>query len=90
VANEAILGAWHLPNQGAVALREGWFGGQRSEGLGRDVWVVDDQGVQSHLSAKLAEPIEQAVGAPLRGEWSRPQDPEAGTILFLSFRKFSY
>jgi hypothetical protein len=87
-ADKTISGARHLPDQGAVASRKGWLAGQRSEGLGRDVWVVDIQGVQSHLSAEQAEPIEQVIGAPLRGGQSRPQDPEAGTILFLSFHKF--
>jgi hypothetical protein len=53
------------------------------------VRVVDVRGVQSHLSAELAEPIEQAVGAPLRGGWSHPQDLEVGMIqsfsLFIIF-----
>jgi hypothetical protein len=44
------------------------------------VRVVDVLGVQSHLSVESAEPTEQAVGAPLRGGRSRPQDPEADTI----------
>jgi hypothetical protein len=38
---------------------------------------VDIRGVQCHLSAELTE---QATGAPLRGRWSRPQDPGVGTI----------
>jgi hypothetical protein len=71
-ADKAISGAWHLPDQGAIASREGWLGGQRSRGLGRDVRVVDVQGVQSHLIAEPVEPTEQAVGAPLRGGWSCP------------------
>jgi hypothetical protein len=44
------------------------------------VRVVDIQGVQSHLIAEQAELIEQAIGAPLRGRRSRPQDPEVGMI----------
>jgi hypothetical protein len=48
------------------------------------VRVVDVRGVQSHLSAELAEPIEQAIGAPLRGGRSRLQDLEAGTIHYFS------
>jgi hypothetical protein len=63
---------------------------QRSGSLERDVRVVGVQGVQGHLSAKLAELTEQAIGAPLRGGRSRPQDPEAGMIqsfsLTVSFR----
>jgi hypothetical protein len=47
---------------------------QRSRGLGRDVRVVDDRDVQSHLRAEPAGPMEQAVGAQLWGERSRPQD----------------
>jgi hypothetical protein len=53
---------------------------QRSRGMGRDVRVVDIYGVQSHLIAELADPTEQTIGAPLRGGWSRLQDPEAGMI----------
>jgi hypothetical protein len=44
------------------------------------VQLVDVRGVQSHLRAELAELMEQAVGAPLRGGRSCSQDPEAGTI----------
>jgi hypothetical protein len=58
--------------------------GQRSGGLGRDVRVVVVPEVQSHLRAEPTEPIEQAVGATLRGGRSRPQDPEAGTIQYFS------
>jgi hypothetical protein len=89
VADRAILGARHLPDQGASASWEGLLAGQRSGGLGRDVRVVDIRGVQSHLSEEPAEPTEQAISAPLRGERSRQQDPEAGTIhsfsVFISF-----
>jgi hypothetical protein len=83
--DKATSGARHLPNQGAAASREGWLAGQRSRGLGCNVRVVDVRGVQSHCNAESAEPTEQAVGASLRGGRSRPQDPKAGTILFLSF-----
>jgi hypothetical protein len=62
---------------------------QRSKGLGHDVRVVGIRGIQSYLRVEPAEPIEQGVSAPLRGGWSRPQDPEADTIhsfsLFVSF-----
>jgi hypothetical protein len=61
---------------------------QRSRGLGRDVRVVDDRDVQSHLRAEPAGPMEQAVGAQLWGERSRPQDLEAGMIQSLSHHKF--
>jgi hypothetical protein len=37
---------------------------------------------------KLAEPAEQAIGAPLRRGRTRPQDPEDGTILIISIIKF--
>jgi hypothetical protein len=47
--------------------------------------VVDVRGVQNHL---IMEPTEQAISVPLRGGRSHPQDPETGTILFLSFYKF--
>jgi hypothetical protein len=59
--------------------------GQRSGGLGRDVQVVDVRGVQNHLIAESTEPTEQNIGAPLWDGWSRPQDPEAGTIHFFLF-----
>jgi hypothetical protein len=71
-----------VADKGAVASREGWLAIQRSVGLGHDVRVVDVRGVQSHLSAELLEPIEPAVGAPLRGGRSRLQDPEAGMTCF--------
>jgi hypothetical protein len=58
--------------------------GQRSRGLGRDVRVMDVRGVQSHLNVEPVEPTEQAVGTPLRGRWSRPQDPEGGMIHYFS------
>jgi hypothetical protein len=66
-ANKVTLGAWHLPDQGATASREGCLAIQRSECLGCDVWVVDIPEVKSHLRVEPAEPTEQAVGAPLRG-----------------------
>jgi pectate lyase len=88
--DKATTSAWHQPDQGVATSREGWLAGQRSGGLGHDVQVVDIRGVQSHLSAKPIEPTEQAIGAPLWGGQSHPQDPEAGTILFLSFHMFLY
>jgi hypothetical protein len=81
-------GARHLPNQGAAPLRKGQLAHQRSRGLGHDMRVVGVRGVQSHLKEESAQPIEQGVGAPLWGGRSHPQDPEAGMIFFLSFRKF--
>jgi hypothetical protein len=78
--DKATSGTKHLPNQGAAASREGWLGSERSEGLGRDVWVVDVRGVQSHLRAEPDESIEQVIGPPLQGRWSCPQDPEADMI----------
>jgi hypothetical protein len=54
------------------------------------VRVVDIHGVQSHLRVEPTEPTQQAVGAPLWGGRSHPQDPEACTIhsfsLSVSFR----
>jgi hypothetical protein len=82
-ADKATSGAWHLPDQGAVASREGWLASQRSGGLGRDVRVVDVYEVHSDPRAELAEPTEQAIGAPLQGGRSCPQDPEAGNNLSL-------
>jgi hypothetical protein len=59
--------------------------------LGRDVRVVDIRGVEKHLIAELAEPIEKAIGAPLQGGQSHPQDPEAGMVHFFSlFMSFLY
>jgi hypothetical protein len=53
--------------------------------------VVGVRGVQSHIRDKLAQLIEQGVGAPLRGGRSCPQDPEAGTIHSFSLSiGFSY
>jgi hypothetical protein len=49
-----------------------------------DWLVVDVQGVQSHLNMEPAELTKQAIGAPLQGGQSRPQDPEAGTIYSFS------
>jgi hypothetical protein len=55
------------------------------------VRVVGIRGVQSHLNMEPAQPMEQGVGAPLRGRWSRPQDPEASTIHSSSLSvSFSY
>jgi hypothetical protein len=78
--DKAKLDITHLPDQGAAPSREGCLAGQRSRGLGRDVRVVVIPGVKSHLRIELAEPTEKAVGAPLWGGRSHPQDPEAGTI----------
>jgi hypothetical protein len=64
-ADQATSGTRHLPDQGAVASREGWYASQRSGGLERDVRVADVSGVQSHLRAEPTKPIEQAVDAPL-------------------------
>jgi hypothetical protein len=72
VADKAKLDTTHLPDQGAAPSREGCLAGQRSRGLGCDVRVVVIPGVQSHLRTELAEPIEKAVGAPLRGGRSCP------------------
>jgi hypothetical protein len=44
-ADKVTSGARHLPNQGVAASREGSWASQRSEGLGRDVRVVDVRGV---------------------------------------------
>jgi hypothetical protein len=89
VADKAQSSARHLPNQGAATSREGQLAHQRSGGLRRDVRVVGVHGVQSHLKVEPAQPTEQGFDAPLQGRWSRPQDPEAGTIhsffLFISF-----
>jgi hypothetical protein len=64
---------------------------QRSGGLGRDVRVVDVQGVQSHLRAEPEEPTKQVIGALLLGGRSCPQDPEAGMIHYFSLSvNFSY
>jgi hypothetical protein len=53
--------------------------------------VVDIRGVEKHLIAELAEPIEKAIGAPLQGGQSHPQDPEVGMIHFFSlFMSFLY
>jgi hypothetical protein len=57
-ADKAISSAQHLQDQGAAASRESWLEGQRSGGLGRDVWVVDVWGVQSHLIVESIEPTE--------------------------------
>jgi hypothetical protein len=55
------------------------------------VLVVDVRGVQSHLSAELTEPTEQAAGAPLWGGRSCPQDPETGMVYSFSLSvSFSY
>jgi hypothetical protein len=58
------------------------------------VQVVGVCGVKSHLRAESAQPIEQGIGAPLRGGRSRPQDLEASTIhsfsLFVSFFVLTY
>jgi hypothetical protein len=55
------------------------------------VQVVNVRRVQSHLIAEPTEPIEQAVGAPLQGERSHPQDTEAGMIQSFSLPvSFSY
>jgi hypothetical protein len=55
---------------------------------------MDVRGVQSHLRAQSVEPTEQAIGAPLRGGRSRPQDPETGMIhtfsLSISFHVLTY
>jgi hypothetical protein len=70
---------------------EGLLDSQRFKGLGCNVQVVDVHGVQSHLKAEPAEPIEQAIGAPLRGGRSHPQDQEMGTIQYFSLLiSFSY
>jgi hypothetical protein len=50
--------------------------------------VVDIRGVQSHLITELVEPTEQAIDAPLWGERSCLQDPEAGTIHSFSLSIF--
>jgi hypothetical protein len=86
--DKTTSGARHLPNQGPATSMKGWFAGQTFGDLGRDVRVLEVREVQSYLRA---EPIEQAISAPLRGGQSRPQDPEAGTIhsFFLSV-SFSY
>jgi hypothetical protein len=82
--NKAKLDTTHLPDPGAAPSKEGCLAGQRSGGLGCNVRVMVVLGVQSHLRTELVEPIEKAVGAPLRGGQSHLQDPEAGTItLFL-------
>jgi hypothetical protein len=64
VADKAISGAQHLPDQGVASSREGWLAGQRSRGLGCDVRVVDVWEVQSHLIAKPTKLIEQGFSAP--------------------------
>jgi hypothetical protein len=90
-ADRATLDTRHLPDQGAAPSRKGCMAGQRYGGLGRDVRVMIIIGVQSHLRAEMAEPIEQEVGAPLRGGRSRPQDLEASMIQSFSFFiSFSY
>jgi hypothetical protein len=66
-ADKATSGTRHLPDQGAAASRDDCLASRRSRGLGCDVRVVDVPGIQSHLRAELAEPTEQAVGAPLQG-----------------------
>jgi hypothetical protein len=76
--------ARHLPEQGAVASREGRLARQRSGGLGRDVRVVGVRGVQSPLKAEPTQPTEQGVGAPLWGGQSRLQHS------FFHFIIFSY
>jgi hypothetical protein len=78
--DKAQLGSQHLPNQGAATSREGRLARQRSGGLGRDVQLVAIRGVQSPLRAELAQSMEQAIGAPLQGERSCPQEPEASMI----------
>jgi hypothetical protein len=65
-ADKAKSDAKHLPDQGATSSREGCLACQRSGGLGHDVRVVVIPRVQSHLRAEPAEPIEKAIGAPLR------------------------
>jgi hypothetical protein len=90
-ADKAQSNAWRLPDQGAATSRVDWLVGQRSGGLGRNMRVVDVRGVQSHLRVEPAEPTKQVIGAPLQGERSRPQDPEAGTIHPFSLSvSFSY
>jgi hypothetical protein len=75
VAGKAKSDATHLPNQGAAPSRKGCLAGQRTRGLGRDMWVVVVPGVQSHLRTELAKLTENGIGAPLRGGQSRQQDP---------------
>jgi hypothetical protein len=88
-AHKATWVTKYLPDQGATTSREGRLDSQRSRGLGHDVRVVDIREVQSHHIVEPATSTEQVVGAPLRGGWSRLQDPEAGTIqsfsLLISF-----
>jgi hypothetical protein len=91
VADKATSGAQHLPDQGAAASREGWLAGQRSGGMGRDLWVVDVYRVQNHLRAETTEPIKQVVDALLRTRRSHLQDPEAVRIHSFSLSiSFSY
>ena len=85
VAGEAHVGAWHLPDQGPAPSWDGRLVGQGSGGLGLAVRLVGVQELQSRLGAK---PAEQAVNAPLQCGQARPQDPEDGTILVISFHKF--
>jgi hypothetical protein len=89
--DKAQLGAIHLPDQGAVASREGRLAHQRSRGLGCDVQVMGVLRVQGHLRVKPAQPTEQGIDAPLRGRQLHLQDSEAGTIYpFSLFVSFSY
>jgi hypothetical protein len=55
------------------------------------VRVVGVRGIHSPLGAKLAQPIEQYIDAPLRGGRLRLQDPEVVMIYAFSLSvSFSY